>query len=142
MIEKHVFLNFLSNLLDNPAFLGSGIDIVDVTENANAHPHYHSREVLYLGFTSKIGFYLEKGLSGSPSCWNWYELGDSLTPDEIYKICNEEIKAAITASQDWETKVEILHRPVGTRSTYSDNEFLPLIQEIQKTFNIRLGSVD
>ena len=59
-----------------------GLDIIDIVVEPGAHPHYHSARTYALRHNGE-SFVIDMGLSGSPSCWNWYDGEDCCTANLI-----------------------------------------------------------
>ena len=74
-----------------------GMTIVDVIKDEYAHPHYHARNVFSLYYDEKKEELMSVlSCSGSPSCWNHYEM-----PVISYRDLAEEIIERIEEAKEY-----------------------------------------
>lgn len=96
MSEVIDVIRFLSDNMDK--IVKEGMTITDVIEDKMAHPHYHSRNIFSLYYDEKRKSLMSVlSCSGSPSCWNHYEM-----PVISYRDLAEEIIERIEEAKEYE----------------------------------------
>lgn len=89
-------VRFLSNNMEK--IIREGIVITDVIEDKMAHPHYYARNIFSLYYDDKKEQLMSVlSCSGSPSCWNHYEM-----PVINYHDLAEEIIERIEEAKEYE----------------------------------------
>lgn len=96
MSEVIDVIRFLSNNMDE--IIRNGLVISDVIEDKMAHPHYHKRDIFSLYYDEKKEELMSVlSCSGSPSCWNHYEM-----PVISYRDLAEEILERIEEAKTYQ----------------------------------------
>ena len=73
MTEVIDVIKFLSNNMEE--IVKNGLVVSDVIEDKMAHPHYYARNIFSLYYDEKREELMSVlSCSGSPSCWNHYEM--------------------------------------------------------------------
>jgi hypothetical protein len=96
MVTTVDVIRFLSNNMGK--IMKEGLVISDVIEDKMAHPHYSARNIFSLYYDEKKKELMSVlSCSGSPSCWNHYEM-----PVISYRDLAEEIIERIEEAKDYE----------------------------------------
>ena len=96
MVTTVDVIRFLSNNMGK--IMKEGLVISDVIEDKMAHPHYYARNIFSLYYDEKKEELMSVlSCSGSPSCWNHYEM-----PVISYKDLAEEIIERIEEAKTYQ----------------------------------------